>query len=115
MMRAALLSIALVSGACTANDDVPAPVASSVVPNSGAPGTIVSNSGSYFCQQPDNGDEDPTCSTTGDVVFGDTPASPTTWADDAIQVEVPDGTPGETQLEVQVAGRSSNSLAFTID
>lgn len=115
-MRAALLCLACAAlPACTANDDIPAPVASTVVPDHGAPGAVVEVTGSHFCQLPDNGDEDPTCSTTGDVVFGETPATPTTWADDAIQVEVPSGAPGATTLAVEVAGRTSNQLTFTID
>lgn len=111
------LAVALVglSAACTANDDVPAPSAGAITPDHGAVGTVVEVTGAYFCQRPDNGQDDPTCMSTGDVVFGETPATPTTWADDAIMVEVPASTPGEVRVTVEVAGRNSNQLGFTVE
>ena len=110
-----LASLASAAAACSASDDVPAPVAGSLVPDHGVPGTIVDVSGAYFCQEPPTGSEDPTCASTGDVVFGTTPATPTTWADNAIMVEVPSTTAGDTDVAVEVRGRRSNTLTFTVE
>ncbi|HEY0250331.1 MAG TPA: IPT/TIG domain-containing protein [Kofleriaceae bacterium] len=100
--------------ACSASDDVPSPQLSGIVPDHGAPGTIVMLSGQYFCQRGDNGQEDPTCDAAGVVEFGTVPGTTTTWADDAIMVEVPHAT-GQVDVTVSALGRLSNSVSFSID
>jgi hypothetical protein len=113
------LRVALVAfvglAACAANEDVPAPLIASIVPDHATSGAIVMIAGSYFCQRPDNGQEDPTCDTAGTVEFGTTPGVATTWADDAIMVEVPNGGPTKVSVTVIAAGRISNAVSFTID
>lgn len=109
------LCIAALLASCAASEDVPAPQVASISPARATPGTIVMLAGSYFCQRPDNGQEDPTCGSTGTVEFATVPAVSTTWADNAIMVEVPSGTTGTVDVSVTAAGRISNSLSFTID
>jgi hypothetical protein len=108
---AALVALA----ACAANEDVPAPLIASIVPDHATAGAIVMVAGSYFCQRPDNGQEDPTCDTAGTVNFGTTPGIATTWADDAIMVEVPSSGPTKVSVTVTAGGRISNAVSFTID
>ncbi len=105
----------LVCAGCSLNDDVPAPLASSITPDHAPPGAVVSIDGDYFCQRPETGQEDPTCDTTGTVEFGQTPATPTTWSDVEIMVEVPEGGSGDVSVTVTAMGRTSSSLDFTID
>jgi hypothetical protein len=100
---------------CAANDDVPAPLIASIVPDHATAGAIVMLTGSYFCQRPDNGQEDPTCDTAGNVNFGTAPGVATTWADDTIMIEVPHAASGEVDVSVTAAGRISNSVSFTIE
>jgi hypothetical protein len=101
--------------ACSASDDVPSPLVASVSPDHGPSGSIVLVSGSYFCQRPNNGQEDPTCDAEGVVDFGTVPGITTTWADNAIMVEVPHSTTGDVDVSVVAGGRISNSVSFTID
>jgi hypothetical protein len=101
--------------ACAANEDVPAPLIASIVPDHATSGAIVMIAGSYFCQRPNNGQEDPICDTAGTVEFGTTPGVATTWADNAIMVEVPNGGPTEVSVTVIAAGRISNAVSFRID
>ncbi len=100
--------------ACAANEDVPAPMIASIVPDHAAPGAVVTIAGSYFCQRPDNGQEDPTCDAAGTVYFDTLPGIPTSWADNAIMLEVPQGT-GTVDVSVIAAGRVSNRTGFTIE
>lgn len=111
------LRVALLVGvaACAANEDIPAPLIASIVPDHATPGAIVMIAGSYFCQRPANGQEDPTCGTAGTVNFGTVPGISTTWADDAITVEVPSSAPTKVSVTVTAAGRISNAVSFTID
>lgn len=109
------LVVAGMLAGCSANDDVPAPLISTVVPNHATPGAVVAVSGSYFCQKPNTGSEDPTCSVVGTVRFGQSPGTPTTWSDTAIMVEVPQGVAGPAEVSVTAAGRTSNVVAFTAD
>lgn len=100
--------------ACSAADDIPAPQISSVVPAAAVPGAIVTVQGSYFCQRPNTGNEDPMCTSTGTVNFGASPGTVTLWTDPAIMVEVPQGALGTVALSVTVNGRSSNPISFTV-
>ena len=109
------LCIAVLLAGCAASDDIPAPQVASIAPDRATPGTIVMLAGSYFCQRPDNGVEDPTCDATGTVEFDTVPAVATTWADHAIMVEVPSGTTGNVDVSVTASGRISNSISFTIE
>jgi hypothetical protein len=116
MRRLRLTVFALVGvAACAANEDVPAPQIGSIVPDHATTGAIVMVAGSYFCQRPDNGQEDPTCDTAGTVNFGTVPGIATTWADNAIMVEVPSGGPTRVSVTVTAGGRISNPISFTID
>ncbi len=100
---------------CAASEDVPAPQVASISPTRATPGTIVMLAGSYFCQRPDNGQEDPTCAATGTVEFATAPATATSWADNAIMVEVPSGMTGSVDVSITASGRISNSISFTIE
>ena len=104
----------LLVAACSANDDIPAPLLGSVVPDHGVPGTIVLVTGNYFCQRPNTGIEDPACDSTGEVSFGASPGTISDWTDTAIMVEVPQGALGSVALSVIVNGRSSNPTSFDV-
>ena len=69
--------------------------------------------GSYFCQRPEGTTDDPDCSVAGTVTFGTVPATPTTWQDTAITVEVPLGITGSEAVSVTSGGKTSNSVGFT--
>jgi len=113
-MRAAAIAFAL--AACSANDDIPAPQIANVVPDHAPAGQVVVVNGSYFCQRPQGGsDEDPNCTVIGTVAFGGVPASPVTWTDSSIMVEVPQTVAGRADVQITAAGRTSNSIAFTVD
>jgi uncharacterized protein (TIGR03437 family) len=118
-VRRLRVALAFVSGAsfaaCSANNDIPTPQIASITPDHGAAGTVVQIAGSYFCQRPDTGNEDPTCATAGSVEFGTVPGIATAWADNAIQVEVPAVSTGAVAVTVTAAGRISNSATFSID
>lgn len=107
------LCIALLAG-CSASDDIPSPLISGIVPDHGPPGAVVMLSGSSFCQRGDNGQDDPTCDAPGVVEFGTVPGITTSWADDAIMVEVPQTT-GQVDVSVSAGGRISNIVSFAID
>jgi|GEM_PF-2069675 len=109
------LCIIALLASCAASEDVPAPQVASISPSRATPGTIVMLAGSYFCQRPNNGNEDPTCDSTGTVEFDTVPATATSWADNAIMVEVPSGTTGNVDVSVTASGRISNSISFTIE
>jgi hypothetical protein len=113
--RGLALLVGVVFAACSANDDIPAPIVSSVVPDHAPVGTIVVVNGSYFCQRPGSGSaEDPTCpSVVGTVRFGAVPGTPSSYTDVAIMVEVPLGLSGSADVSVTAGGRTSNSVAFT--
>lgn len=115
-MRLTFLIVAL--GACSANDDVPAPLLSSVTPNHGVVGTSVMIAGSYFCGQPtiDSEDVDPlACDLTGFVQFGSSNGTTLQYTDDSITAEVPDSSRGRTRMIVSVGGRTSNAITFVIE
>lgn len=108
----------LALGACSANDDVPAPMLSGVTPDRAAAGTSVMISGSYFCGQPstDSEDVDPlACALTGFVRFGSSDGTLLQYTDTAITAEVPASSPGPTRLVVNVGGRISNAIVFVVD
>jgi hypothetical protein len=107
-----VISTALLA-ACSARDDIPAPLIASIVPDHATPGSIVTVDGSYFCQDPSPNPDDPTCAIAGTVQFGTVPGTPTTWADDAIMVEVPQQN-GTVTVTVTAVGRTSNGVAFTV-
>lgn len=104
----------LLVAACSANDDVPAPQLSSIVPDHASAGSVVLVEGNYFCQRPVTVTDEPTCSSTGGVNFGASPGTVTGWMDTAIMVEVPPGAQGSVSLSVVVNGRSSNAIAFVV-
>ncbi|HTR56075.1 MAG TPA: IPT/TIG domain-containing protein [Kofleriaceae bacterium] len=110
-----LLVVAVALAACSANDDVPAPIVAAVTPDQGQPGAIVTVTGSYFCQRPEGTTDDPNCDVAGTVHFGAVPATPSTWSDTAIMVEVPEGISGEEAVQVTADGRTSNTVGFTAD
>ncbi len=111
-MRALVL---VVLAGCSAGDDVPAPLISNIVPSHGVPASVVQVNGSYFCQRPAGTTEDPNCAVAGTVHFGAAPATPTSWMDTAIMVEVPAGLSGSVDVQVIAAGRMSNTVSFTVD
>ncbi len=114
-MRRLAVVLVLAAASCTANDDVPAPIVASVTPSSANPGSVLTIAGSYLCQQPGS-DEDPLdCQNMGEVDFGDSPVAPIMWTDTSISVEVPNLDTGEIDVSVSVAGRTSNSVSFTVD
>lgn len=111
MAKHALL---ILLAACSANDDIPAPQVSTVVPAAATAGAVVTVQGNYFCQRPNTGNEDPLCASTGEVSFGATPGTISQWTDTAIMVEVPQGPTGTLALSVIVNGRSSNPISFRV-
>ena len=114
-MRPALL-LAVVACACSSNDDIPSPQVASVSPDSATEGTVVVVSGSFFCQQPaEDSEDDPlVCNNMGTVLFGTAGGEIAQYTDSSIMVEVPPGT-GMVQVSIEVAGKSSNSVPFTIE
>ena len=115
VMRIALALV--VAAACSANDDVPAPVLASATPDHAGVGAIVMLSGSYLCQQPEgSGDIDPlACAHTGQVTFGVVPAIVTQYTDSSVTTEVPDLPAGEVEVGVATGGRTTNTIDFTVD
>lgn len=114
MIRAAAIAIALAG--CSANDDIPAPQIANVVPSHAPSGQVVVVNGMYFCQRPQGGsDQDPNCTVIGTVAFGGVPGTAVSWTDSAIMVEVPQAVAGRADVQVTAAGRTSNSVAFTLD
>ncbi len=105
----------LVLVACSANDDVPAPLVGSVTPGHAPPGAVVRIDGDYFCGPPPDGDNPDACPFTGLVGLGTVPSISSLWTPTTIMVEVPTGQRGEVELVVIVAGRRSNDLDFVID
>lgn len=107
----------VLAASCTANDDVPAPMISTVNPDHAQSGVAVTIIGDYFCQQPDKGGEvDPlACANVGSVNFGSTPASVGMYTEQMITAEVPSLGPGRASVTVAVAGRRSNSVTFVVD
>jgi len=104
--------------ACSENDDIPAPVLSSVTPDHAGAGAVVMLSGAYLCQQPEGSgdDTDPlACANTGLVDFDRVPGTASQYTDTSITVQVPDLTAGDVQVSISVAGRTSNSVDFTVD
>jgi IPT/TIG domain len=116
-MRFAIVAVAVVLAACSANDDIPSPVLASATPSSANVGTIVTLSGSYLCQQPEGSDDsDPlACAHTGAVMFGVTPANVTQYTDSSITALVPDMPAGDAQVSVATGGRETNSIDFTVE
>ena len=112
--HALLVLLALGLAACSANDDIPAPQVSAVLPATATSGAVVTVEGSYFCQRPATGNEDPLCTSTGEVSFGASPGTISQWTDTAITVEVPQGIAGTVDLTVIVNGRSSNPVSFRV-
>lgn len=121
MTRACFLVLAFVpSGSvgtgCSANDDIPAPLISTVMPSHAGPGTPVMISGDYLCQQPEGDELDPlACANTGTVTFGSLPANITMYTEHELSAEVPSLAPGSVRITVSVAGRRSNQLEFLVD
>ncbi len=111
-MRALALCVLV---GCSAGDDVPAPLISNIVPAHGVPGAVVQVHGSDFCQRPAGTTDDPNCDVAGTVHFGAAPATPASWMDTAILVEIPAGITGGVRVQVIAAGRMSNTVPFTVD
>ncbi|MEO8704488.1 MAG: IPT/TIG domain-containing protein [Kofleriaceae bacterium] len=116
-MRLVTVAAALVV-ACSANDDVPAPRLAGVTPVRAAPGAVVELTGSDLCQVPH--DDDPegapvTCPEGGGVSFGGYPASALVWESEHVTVEVPPAPPGMMDVRIQINGRTSNAVDFTVE
>jgi hypothetical protein len=112
----AVLTLLVFAMACSASDDLPPPVLASVSPTQASVGATVTISGSYLCQQPDDGsgEVDPLmCVHTGSVTFGVVPAGITSYGDTSITAQVPDIDTGPVEISVAVGGRTTNSLDFT--
>jgi len=108
--------IAWFLAACSTNDDLPGPVLASVSPDHAGIGATVTISGSYLCQQPEDGsgEVDPlACAHTGSVAFGVVPATVTQYTDTSVTAQVPDIAPGSTQISIAVGGRTTNGIGFT--
>jgi hypothetical protein len=106
----------LVAAACSANDDVPAPVLASVTPDHAGVGAIVMLAGSYLCQQPQGSDLDPlACAHTGQVTFGVVPSIVTQYTDTSVTTQVPDLPAGDVEVGVATGGRTTNTIDFTVD
>jgi IPT/TIG domain len=117
-MRIAIAHVLVVAlAACSANDDVPAPVLASVTPAQAGVGAVVMVSGSYLCQQPEGSDDpDPlACAHTGSVTFGVVPANVTQYTDSSITCQVPDIAQGSTEISVATGGRTTNNVDFTVE
>jgi len=110
-VRRLLVTLAL--AACSANDDFPAPLISSLTPDHGPAGAVITINGSYFCQKMVG--EDPICNASGTVDFGTVPATLTSYTDTALMVEVPSAATGATSVTVTAAGKTSNGATFTIE
>lgn len=104
----------LLLAGCTAGDDLPAPVLSSISPEHALGGTAVTIQGEYLCQQPET--EDPSsCANIGTVFFGQTPATVGDYGETMIQADVPELASASYPVSVIVAGRRSNAVSFTVD
>lgn len=115
-MRAALvLATTLVS--CSAGDDLPAPLISSITPRDGISGAPITIEGDYLCQQQETGElEDPLgCENVGSVSFDQTPANVGFYSEMMVTTDVPGLPPGTYRVVISVAGRHSNGVPFTID
>jgi hypothetical protein len=100
-------------GACTNAEDVPAPRLSSLAPDRGAPGIVVSVVGSAFCQEPEPGDA---CSPPdAQIVFETTTAVTTILDDTNATMIVPEVAPGDYDVRISVGGRMSNNLDFVVE
>lgn len=115
-MRLALALVplaALLTAACSANDDIPAPRIASITPNHATAGTSVTLDGDFFCHQLES--EDPlVCAQQGTVHFGTAVADVIVYADAMIVADVPDVT-GKVRVSVEVAGEASNGFDFTVE
>lgn len=118
-MRITVVCLLASLAACTANDDVPAPRLSSIVPVRATPGTAVMLFGDHLCQQPDTGgsdEEDPlACANTGLVDFDRVPGAVGTYTDTAVTAIVPDLPAGNADVAVVVLGRRSNGIELQIE
>lgn len=115
-MRVCESAACLMLAACSANDDIPAPLVGSVTPDHGVAGSVVRIDGEFFCGAPPDGDEsDGSCDLTGIVEFETTPSISSLWSPTTIMVEVPTGVRGEVDLRVTVGGRRSNDIDFFVD
>jgi hypothetical protein len=111
-------TFAVAAAGCSANDDIPAPELGSIVPSQAAGGAIVAISGSYLCQEPSPGSDEPgfQCNSDGVISFGQTPATATTdWTDTGVMVEVPSIMSGSVSVTATMNGITSNSISFTIE
>jgi hypothetical protein len=109
----AVLVVSAACSACSANDDISAPRIAAVSPDHGAPGSSVTITGDFFCQQNEN--EDPlACLQIGSVQFGAVGASLIEYTDAEIIAEVPPAF-GDVRVTVSAAGRTSNGYRFVIE
>lgn len=113
------IAFAMLLAACSANDDIPAPRLSGVVPDRGVPGAVVMVSGSYFCQTAHEDDEEGApleCFDSGGAVyFGSFLGTALSWEDTLLVIEVPESPQGEVSLRVQVKGKTTGSIDFVIE
>lgn len=119
VVRAAVALVFATAAGCTTNDDIHTPALGAITPEHASPATVVVISGSYFCAQPEpeDGEEvDPlACEHTGTVSFNAVPGNLGEYTDTRITVEVPPLAPGVISVRVAVAGRTSNSVEFTVE
>jgi len=110
------IAFAILFAACSSNDDIPAPQLSGVVPDRGVPGTLVTVSGSYFCQVAHDDDAPLECLDSGGAVyFGSFLGTALSWEDTMLMIEVPESPPGEVDLRVQVKGKTTGSIDFVVE
>lgn len=103
--------VMLLALGCSAGEDVPEPLITSVMPDHASPGASVMIIGDYFCQEPD-GDQ---CDNGGTVTFDSTPANVGMYTDQSIMVEVPSVTTGRVDVRILAAGRTSNAAEFRVE
>jgi uncharacterized protein (TIGR03437 family) len=117
-MRSCLVLLSVLAGlaACGVNDDIPAPVLSSISPDHAAVGAAVTISGTNLCQQSTDGsgETDPlACAHTGSVSFGTMPATVTSYSDTSITATVPSVPAGDSPVSVATGGKTTNTVDFT--
>src|SRR5678815_2408246 len=116
MVLRALGPIGLLAlAACVANEEIPVPGITALMPGHGAPGSTVTVIGKYLCQQPPRDDPNLPCTHIGTVTFDVTSANVMSYTDTMARVEVPAVSPGRFDVIVSILGRSSNRMPFVVD
>jgi hypothetical protein len=102
---------------CSAGDDVPSPVITTILPDRAMPGTSILVSGFYFCGQPDADDEEAPfdCHNIGSVMFDGAPTSSNSYEDHQIMVIMPELGAGVVSVQVAVSARRSNIVELIVE